>query len=65
MNWIIAIIVCAIIGAIIGFMSSGKKEDAFGGAVAGGVGCGYLIARIAIAAIGFLIILKVFSWLFS
>jgi hypothetical protein len=65
MNWILAIIVCAIIGAIIGFIGSGKKEGAFGGAVMGGVGCGYLIVQITIVAIGFLIIIKVFSWLFS
>ena len=65
MNWLIAIIVFAIIGGIIGYLNSGKKEDAVGGAVAGGLGCGYLILQIGIAVIGLLITVKIFSWLFS
>ena len=65
MNWLIAIVVCAIIGAIIGYSNSGKKDGAVEGAVAGGLGCGYLIVQIGIAVIGFLLVLKVFAWLFS
>jgi len=65
MNWLIAIIVCAIIGAIIGYSGSGKKDDAVGGAVAGGLGCGYLIIQIGIAVGGLIITIKVFSWLFN
>lgn len=65
MNWLIAIIVCAIIGGIIAYANTGKKEDAIGGAVAGGMGCGWIIAQIGIAVIGLMIVIKVFSWLFN
>lgn len=65
MNWLIAIIVCAIIGGIIAFANTGKKEDAIGGVLAGGVGCGWIIAQVALAVVSFLLVIKIFSWLFS
>ena len=34
--WIWIIIIAVVIGAIIGFAQSGEKEDAMGGAMAGG-----------------------------
>ncbi|MEE1884368.1 hypothetical protein [Pedobacter flavus] len=64
MNWLIAIIICAIIGGIIGYVNSGKKEDAVGGALAGGIGCGYIILQIVLAILGLWITVKIFSWLF-
>lgn len=62
--WIWVIIIFVIIGAVMGFAQSGKGEDAFGGAMTGGrlaVGC---LGRLAIAALGILFILWLFSVMF-
>lgn len=65
MNWIIAIMICALIGCIIGYTNTGKKEDAIGGAITGGLGCGYVIFQIALFLIGIFILFKVGGWLFE
>lgn len=51
------IIIAVIIGATIGFSQSGKGEDAVSGAMAGGCLAAGCLGRLAIAAIGIIIIL--------
>ncbi|MDO9154644.1 MAG: hypothetical protein Q7U47_13235 [Paludibacter sp.] len=46
MTWLWVILIVAAIGGIIGYLSSGKKEDAVSGAVGAGIGCGYIILQI-------------------
>ena len=58
--WIWVIIIAIAIGAFFGYANSGKSEDAVGGAMAGGC-----IGRIAIAALGIILILWLFNLLFS
>lgn len=65
MTWLWVILIVAVIGGIIGFLSSGKAEDAGAGAVAAGVGCGYLIFQIFLALIGFYILFSIGGWLFG
>ncbi len=65
MNWIWVIIVVAVIGGIIGYMRSGKKEDAVSGAIGAGVGCGYIILQIFLALLGIWILFRIGSWLFG
>lgn len=65
MNWIWVIIAVAIIGGIIGYMRSGKKEDAVSGAIGAGMGCGYIILQIFLALLGIWILFKIGSWLFG
>lgn len=67
MNWLIIIIVVAIIGGIIGSLSSkdGEKgEGFFSGALAGGMGCGYVIFQILLAVGGLILLFKIFGLLF-
>jgi hypothetical protein len=63
--WLKVIIIVALIGGVIGFLSSGKKEDAAAGAVGAGLGCGYLMLQIFLGALGLWVMLKLASWLFS
>mgnify|MGYP007022191386 CR=1 FL=1 len=65
MNWIWVIIAVAIIGGVIGYMRSGKKEDAVSGAIGAGVGCGYIILQIFLALLGIWILFRIGSWLFG
>jgi hypothetical protein len=68
MNWLIIIIIVAIIAGIIGAMSSedGKEKEGFlSGAIAGGMGCGSIIFQIFIVVIGFIILFKIFGFLFG
>lgn len=62
--WIWVIIIAIAIGAFIGYASSGKSEDAVGGAMAGGCMAAGCIGRIAIAALGIILILWLFNLLF-
>lgn len=67
MNWLIIIIVVAIIGGIIGSLSSkdGEKgEGFFSGALAGGMGCGYVIFQILLGVGGLILLFKIFGFLF-
>ena len=62
--WIIILIFAIIIGAFIGAISSkdGEKgEGAIGGAITGGIGCGYILLQIFISGLGILFILWIFS----
>lgn len=63
--WIWIIIIAVAIGAFFGFATSGKSEDAVGGAVAGGCMAAGCIIKIALAALGIIIVLWLFNLLFS
>lgn len=63
--WIGIIIIAVAIGAFFGFATSGKSEDAVGGAVAGGCMAAGCIIKIALAALGIIIVLWLFNLLFS
>ncbi|MBQ9884047.1 MAG: hypothetical protein IJM43_06285 [Bacteroidaceae bacterium] len=66
--WFTLLIIAIIIGAIVGFFSSkdGERgEGAIGGAVAGGMGCGYILIRIFIFGIIILGALWLFGALFG
>jgi hypothetical protein len=66
--WILIIIIAIIIGAILGALNSKEGErggGAFSGAVMGGMGCGYVIFQIFIWGLGIIIIIWLFSKLFS
>jgi len=66
MNWLIVIIIVAVIGAIIGYFSSGgNKEEAFASGCASGLGCGYIILYIALALLGIWLLFAIGSWLFG
>ncbi|MBR6803781.1 MAG: hypothetical protein IKM57_02585 [Paludibacteraceae bacterium] len=66
MTWLIVIIVVAIIGGIIGAMSSEDGIEGFlGGSTAAGFGCGYVIFQIFIGLLGLFLLFKLGSWLFS
>ena len=63
--WFWIIIIAIAIGAFFGFATSGKSEDSVGGAVAGGCMAAGCIIRIALAALGIIIVFWLFSLLFS
>lgn len=69
MTWLWVILIVAAIGGVIGFFGSNRNEDrganALGGAIAGGVGCGYIIFQIFIAIFIIWALFRVGSWLFS
>ncbi len=65
MTWLWIILVVAAIGGIIGYLSSGKTEDAVAGAVGAGVGCGYIILQIFLALLGIYVLFLIGSWLFG
>lgn len=63
--WIWIILIAIGIGAFFGFAESGKSEDALGGAMAGGCIAASCLGRIALAAIGIIIVLWLFGALFG
>lgn len=64
--WIWIIVIAVIIGALVGFFNGdGNSDDALGGALAGGCMAGSCLVRIAIAAIGIIIVLWLFGFLFG
>lgn len=65
MTWLWVILIVAAIGGIIGYLSSGKGEDAAAGAATAGIGCAYIIFQIFLALLGLLILFKIGSWLFG
>ena len=68
MNWLVVIIVVAVIGGIIGFFRSNDGERGMGaleGAATGAVGCGVIIFRLFLAAIGIGLFFSLIGWLFS
>jgi hypothetical protein len=65
MTWLWVILIVAAIGGIIGYLSSGKGEDAAVGALGAGMGCAYIIFQIFLALLGLFILFKIGSWLFG
>ena len=68
MKWLTIIIVAAIIAGILGALNSkdGEKgEGFFSGALAGGMGCGYVIFEIFLVVGGLILLFKLFGFLFG
>ncbi|MDD3123897.1 MAG: hypothetical protein PHC62_10390 [Candidatus Izemoplasmatales bacterium] len=66
MNWLIIIIIVAITGTIFGYFNSGgNKQEALETGCMSGMGCGYIIVRIAIFLIGIWILLAIGNFLFG
>ncbi|MBR1527360.1 MAG: hypothetical protein IJ640_12010 [Prevotella sp.] len=66
--WLTILIIAIIIGAVIGFLGSEdgeRKSGAVGGALAGGMGCGYILFQIFLAGIGILLLIWIFGALFG
>lgn len=66
--WLTVLIIAIVIGAAIGFFGSNDGErgaGAVGGALAGGMGCGYILFQIFIVGLGFLFIIWLFGALFG
>ena len=66
-TWLIIIIVVAIIGAIFGFFSSedGEKgSGAAGGALAGAMGCGYVLFQLLLWGLGLAFMIWIFRLIF-
>jgi hypothetical protein len=66
--WFTILIIAIIIGAAIGFFSSNDGErgaGAAGGALAGGMGCGYVLLQIFLAGLGILFLIWLFRVLFG
>ncbi len=63
--WIWVILIAVAIGAIVGFAQDGKSEDAVGGAMAGGCMAAGCLMRLAMAALGIIVILWLFSLMFG
>ena len=63
--WIWIILIAVAIGAFIGYAQEGRSDDAVEGAMAGGCMAAGCIMRIAIAAIGILLVLWLFGALFG
>lgn len=68
MNWLVVIIIAAIIAGVIGAINSEKGKEGegfFSGALAGGMGCGYVIFQILLVVGGLILLLKIFGFLFG
>lgn len=66
--WIWLIIIAIIVGAIWGALTSDKGESGAGaisGAIAGGMGCGYLLLQIFLWGLGIFIMIWLFGALFG
>lgn len=63
--WIWIILIAVAFGAFLGFAQNGNSEDALGGAMAGGCMAAGCLVRIALAAIGIIIVLWLFGALFG
>ena len=62
--WFWIIVIAIVIGAIIGFIHNGKGEDAAQGALAGGCLAASCLGRLALAALGIILILWLASVIF-
>ena len=58
--WLTLLFIAIIIGAVLGFINSedgDKGAGALGGALTGGMGCGYVLFQLFIAGLGILIVI--------
>ena len=62
MTWLIVIIIAAV---IMGSKDGERGENAAAGAVAGAMGCGYIILRIFLWGLGIFLLIELFVWLFG
>lgn len=68
MNWLIVIIVGAIVCGIIGFFTSNdgeRGEGALQGCLGGAFGCGSVIFYLFLSALGLALLLGIVGWLFD
>jgi len=68
MNWLLVIIIFAVVCGILGYIfgdEGNRKENAASSAAIGAVGCGATIFYFAAIVIGFLLIIRLIGWLFS
>ncbi len=63
--WIWIIVIAVAIGAFLGYAQEGNSEDAIGGGMAGGCMAAGCLMKIAMAAIGILLVLWLFGVLFG
>lgn len=66
--WLTLLFIAIIIGAVLGFINSedgDKGAGALGGALTGGMGCGYVLFQLFIAGLGILIVIWLFGLLFG
>ena len=66
--WLTILIIAVIIGAAWGFFSSNDGErgaGAVGGALASGMGCGYILFQLFLAGLGILVVVWLFGLLFG
>lgn len=62
--WLVLLIIAIIVGAIWGASTSDEGE-AGAGAVAGGMGCGYVLFRIFLFGLGIMAVIWLFGALFG
>lgn len=66
--WIWILIIVITIGAILGYIGSDSNEKGkgcLGGALAGGIGCGYIIFSIFMCGVGIMILVWIMNFLFG
>ena len=66
--WIWILIIVIALGGILGYLGSDSNEKGKGavsGAIAGGIGCGYVIFSIFMFGVGIMILVWIFSFLFG
>lgn len=66
--WLTILVIAIIIGAVIGFFNSKDGErgvGALGGAMASGMGCGYILLQIFLAGLAIIFFIWLFGALFG
>jgi hypothetical protein len=69
MNWLWVILIVAGIAGVIAYVGEQDKKEkrqaAVGGAIAGGIGCGYLILQVLFGVFALWFLFKLAEWLFG
>lgn len=69
MNWLWVILIVASIAGVIAYVGEKDKKEkgqaALGGAIAGGMGCGYLILQVLFGLVVLWLLIKLGGWLLS
>ena len=65
MTWLWVILGVGVIGAIIGYLKSGDASEAAAGGIGAALGCGSVIAQIAIGVLSLVVVIWLFGWLFG